>query len=382
MRIGIDASNLRAGGGLTHLVEILKTAEPVKHSFKEIIVWGGEQTLQKLPTEKSWLKLIFEPFLNKGLFSRFYWQKIKLSHLAQQHCDVLFVPGGLYTGDFRPFVTMSRNLLPFEYREMQRYFFSMAFFRLLLLFYGQGRTFRKADGVIFLTEYARSVVKQKINIKGLQAVIPHGINFQFCQTPRSQKSIDKYSFSNPFRFLYVSIITVYKHQWYVADAVAKLRKQGIPVALDLVGPEYPPALKRLKQTIRKVDPHENFIRYKGAVPYSQLSDYYHKADAFIFASSCENMPNILLEAMASGLPIACSDRGPMPEILGKVKSYFDPEKPDEITEVLRFFIENPTLREQAAWSAFHKSQAYSWERCADETFSFLRKIVQNKKYPK
>ena len=35
-------------------------------------------------------------------------------------------------------------------------------------------------------------------------------------------------------------------------------------------------------------------------------NYYHDADAFLFASSCENMPNILLEAMISGLPIISS----------------------------------------------------------------------------
>ena len=35
------------------------------------------------------------------------------------------------------------------------------------------------------------------------------------------------------------------------------------------------------------------------------------------------MPNTLVEAMASGLPIACSDRGPMPEVLGDGGVLFD-----------------------------------------------------------
>ncbi len=379
MRIGIDASNLRAGGGLTHITELLKFADPVRHGFRQIIVWGGKQTLQRLPSDKNGLKLIHEPLLDKNILSRFYWQKTRLSVLARQNCDLLFVPGGLYTGNFTPAVTMSRNMLPFEYKEMRRYGLSPTFFRLLLLRYSQSRTFKRAAGLIFLTNYARSVVKDKSKINGVQTIIPHGIDFRFHQSPGVQKSIESCSFSSPFRFLYVSIVDVYKHQWCVAEAVAKLRKQGIPVELDLVGPAYPPALRCLKQTLRKIDPEKNFIQYHGAVPYSQLPDYYHKADAFIFASSCENMPNILLEAMASGLPIACSSQGPMPEILEDGGVYFNPEVPDELADTLCHIIENPALREQCAWSAFHKSQEYSWERCADETFSFLRKVIQHAK---
>ena len=46
-----------------------------------------------------------------------------------------------------------------------------------------------------------------------------------------------------------------------------------------------------------------------------MPEYLSKSNIFIFASSCENMPITLIEGMASGLPIACSDRGPMPEVL-------------------------------------------------------------------
>ena len=50
----------------------------------------------------------------------------------------------------------------------------------------------------------------------------------------------------------------------------------------------------------------------------------------IFASSCESSSCVLIENMASGLPIACSNRGPMPEVLKDGGVYFDPEKPIDI----------------------------------------------------
>ncbi len=83
------------------------------------------------------------------------------------------------------------------------------------------------------------------------------------------------------------------------------------------------------------------------------------------------MPNILLEGMAAGLPIACSDRGPMPEVLGDAGVYFNPEDPASIAKAIRHLIESPELREQKAQAAFQRAQQYSWARCAEETFGFL-----------
>ena len=85
-------------------------------------------------------------------------------------------------------------------------------------------------------------------------------------------------------------------------------KTGWPVKLELVGPAYPPALERLCKALKQWDPSGKWAKYKGNVEFSRLPQVYHKADLGLFASSCENMPNILLEKMAAGLPIASSNR--------------------------------------------------------------------------
>jgi glycosyltransferase involved in cell wall biosynthesis len=135
----------------------------------------------------------------------------------------------------------------------------------------------------------------------------------------------------------------------------------------------------LKKTLERVDPSGEFIRYSGHVPYSELPARYAQADLFLFASSCENMPNILLEGMASGLPIACSNRGPMPEVLGDAGVYFDPENADDIARALRELIDSPTLRARLSKASFERVQVYSWRRCARETFGFLASVADNRK---
>ena len=53
MRLGIDASNISIGGGVTHLVEMLNGAQPLAHGFDMIVVWSSKATLSQLPERSS-----------------------------------------------------------------------------------------------------------------------------------------------------------------------------------------------------------------------------------------------------------------------------------------------------------------------------------------
>ena len=376
MRLGIDASNLREGGGVTHLAEMLRAADPAEYGFEQIHVWGGRATLDRIE-DRPWLMKAYRPALDKGLVRRIFWQRFELATLARTAgCNALLAPGGATAGRFHPAVAMSRNMLPFEWRELMRYRRSWIGLRLLLLRWVQTRSFRHAEGVIFLTRYARdTVMRVVLSVSGRSAIIPHGVDQRFFHAPRPQQTMDQYTAKRPFRVVYVSIVDLYKHQWHVAAAVAQLRAAGFPLALDLIGPAYPPALARLRKVMRRFDPHGEFLRYAGPVPNADLQSRYLAADLCLFASSCENMPNILLEGMASGLPICCSNRGPMPEVLGDSGTYFDPEDPADICRALREQLLAPELRAQLAAAAYQRAQAYSWQRCARETLGFLAEVV-------
>jgi glycosyltransferase involved in cell wall biosynthesis len=374
MRVGIDASNLRAGGGVTHLSELLKAADPREAGIDDVGVWGSQDTVARLPAAP-WLSLHHESALDGPLPSRVAWQQWTLHRRARGRYDLLFVPGGSYAGRFRPFVTMSRNLLPFEPGERQRYGASWMSAQMAVLRRGQAATLRRADGVIFLTAYARDVVTSVTGpLRGPTTIVPHGVSRAFVRPPRPQDGPERFGAGREFRLLYVSTIDMYKHQWHVAEAAAVLRRRGVPVTLELVGAAYGPALHRLQQTLDRVDPDGQFARYLGPVPHAALPARYHEADAFVFASSCENMPNILLEAMAAGLPIACAERGPMPSVLGDAGLYFDPEVPESIADAVEELYRDAARRADLAARAFRRANLYSWERCAHETWTFLARV--------
>ncbi|MCB0068870.1 MAG: glycosyltransferase family 4 protein, partial [Caldilineaceae bacterium] len=364
-------------GGITHLIELLRATSPPENEIEEVTVWSGQATLKQVP-HRPWLQLVHEEMLDHSFLWRQMWQVARLPALAAVACDVLFTPGATPQRVAIPHVTMCQNMLPFEPAERWRYGWSSMGVKLRMLEHAQSRSFRQADGVIFLTQYASQTVQQRIGLlRSPQTIVPHGIADEFRLAPRPVYPIKSYSPTHPFRLVYVSIVSVYKHQWHVANAVAQLRQAGFPVVIDFVGPAYGPALHRLQGVLQRVDPAQEFIRYVGPVSYRDLPIWYHKADAFVYASSCENLPIILLEAMAAGLPIACSNRGPMPEVLGQAGLYFDPENVAEIKSALRVLLIDHELRQQFAQSAFEQSLTYTWARCAKETFEFIGQVAKH-----
>lgn len=376
LTLGIDAANLRAGGGVTHLQGLLAAANLAETPFARVVVWGAQKTLESLPAVP-WLDRRREPALEGSLPQRALWQRRALPHLARAACDVLLCPGGTAPPDAPRHVVMCRNMLPFERNESRRYWNTPHFVRLEALRYAQSRAFERADGVIFLTEYAESTVRPLLRaLPTRAAIIPHGVDESLRQRPRPQRAIADCSPEDPFRVLYLSTIAPYKHPLTVVRAVAALRAQGLPITLELVGGvDHPTTLRNLRTTLRTLDPTGRVLVYSGPVEHRLVAQKLHHHDAFVFASSCENMPNILVEAMAAGLPIACSDRGPMPEVLGPHGMYFDPEREASLTAALARLVADAELRASLSEGAYARAGCYSWARCASETLAFLAEVA-------
>jgi glycosyltransferase involved in cell wall biosynthesis len=376
--LGIDASNIRAGGGLRHLQKILEFGNPETHNITRVIVWGGANPLERLP-HRSWLILNEVPVLNKALHKRLLWQQLELSKLAYKNCDLLFVPGGLYLGSFRPYVTMFQNMQIFETNERNREGLSNVWLRLRFLQSAQSKTFRQASGLICLSEYAHNYLAQNhfdIISKSPVSLISHGTE-DFQPSPVSINKIG--TNQKPLHLLYVSTIKKYKHQWNLIDAVGLLRKEGLLIKLHLVGSGDAQALRWMKESIQRNDPEQKFIIFHGNLPHEETLEWYHKADMFVFPSTCETFGISLLEAMTASMPIASSDRGPMPEVLKDAGLYFNPESVTSIKNCLRYMIANPDLQKRLGAKAKQYSQNYSWKKCADETFSFLHNIYEKNK---
>jgi glycosyltransferase involved in cell wall biosynthesis len=177
--------------------------------------------------------------------------------------------------------------------------------------------------------------------------------------------------------LYVSILEPYKHQLKVLNALAQTRAAGRSVVLDLVGPSAEGEAEALTRECVRLGLASDVVRYHGAVPYDHLEVIYRQADAFIFASSCETFGIILLEAMAAGLPLLCSSRSSLPEVAGDAAVYFDPLDVASLGRAITAIYDDGTRRESLAFRSRRRAAQFSWERCARETFGFVREVYES-----
>jgi len=382
MIIGINASRARSGGAVSHLVGIITEIDWSINSDIEVHIWTYKQLAEKLPSHRL-IKLHSSKVFDQPMINQLFWERFILpKELKKYKCEMLLNIDAGSVARYSKMVTMSRDMLSYEPGEMDRFRFSIAKFRLILLKYVQNASLRASDGVIFLTHYAGEVIQQSCGKLRNVTFIPHGIGKEFLLAKKAEQF--NLLLNRTVEILYVSNVAPYKHQWNVVRALASLRNKGFDVRLTLTGGGHIDSLsgsqRKLDEALQECDPNGKFVKTLGYVSHSDLPQILRSADIFVFASSCENMPNTLIEAMSVGLPIACSDRGPMPEVLKQSGVYFNPDSPLSIANAIESYLKDELLVRNNAKNANQLSINYSWERCSRETIAFLRKVNNFKKY--
>lgn len=374
--LAIDASNIRHGGGITHLSQLIDHTEQQNLYFDKVYLWAGKSTLDQIP-EKDWLEKRNHSLLNGNLILRTVWQLFFLKKaISKELCSALFVLGGSIYTSFRPVINFHQNLLPFEKKEIARYGFSFKRLKFSILRIIQSFSMKKSDAIIFLSYFSKNIVENFIKRKGKNKVIYHGIESRFFQAPKRQSPLEEYNENNPFKLIYISSLEFYKHQWHVVEAVASLKCEGFPIELELYGAPNKGPLKKLKQVIDKHDGAHTYVKYYEEINFSEIHKTYQQSDLSIFASSCETFGQIVLESMASGLPIACSNASSMQEIIKDGCVYFDPLNPQNIADSIKSLLLSPSLRKSVATKAHGYAKEFSWQKTSNQTFKFLKEITE------
>lgn len=363
--VGIDASRARSGGARRHLVGLIAGGDPRDHGIDEVHLWVEPSFANKVP-KAEWLITHPTGGGRLGLVGELLWQKHELpKELSSRNCQVVLNVDAGTVNPFQPAVTMSRDLLSFEPGAAVRFGLGLARARLLALRYVQCRSLANADVAVFLTEYAKRLVLGTCKRATRAVIIPHGVGEAFRSIPRLHPNGPR------IRCVYVSNDAPYKHHRELLLAVRELRSVGWNFDLLLVGRMDGRIGRQIRRVISADPLLSGTVELHGEADQNELPGLIAERELFLFASSCENMPNTLLEGMAAGRVIASSNRGPMPEVLADGGVYFDPESPKEIAEAMTYLFQSRADRLRLAHRANELAKAYSWERCARETWELL-----------
>ena len=218
-------------------------------------------------------------------------------------------------------------------------------------FYGQVDT-------VFVNseEYKQSWIKRGFDPSKLK-IFPRGLDTELFHPGRRDSAFfEKFGASNgELRLLYVGRISREKDLDLLADAYRRLRKEGLPVRLFVVG--HGPYSEALAKSL----PDAFFTGYLRG---TELATAYASADIFVFPSTTDTFGNVILEAQASGLPVVVSDSGGPKELVAhKANGLITrSHNVEDFTDAIRALVTNQTLRERMANSARDSVTDRSWPR--------------------
>ena len=117
------------------------------------------------------------------------------------------------------------------------------------------------------------------------------------------------------------------------------------------------------------------VRFLGTVDDADLPALYGAALAFVFPSRYEGFGLPVLEAMACGTPVICSNAASLPEVAGDAALLIDPTDASTLTEALQCILDDRALRAQLSARGLEQAARFSWPQAAAKTLAVYRQVV-------
>jgi glycosyltransferase involved in cell wall biosynthesis len=169
----------------------------------------------------------------------------------------------------------------------------------------------------------------------------------------------------------------YKGLSLMLEAFARARASGAlgDMTIVITGPDDPrypmaPQVERLQLREQVIE--------TGYVDSSQLSAVYANAFAFVMPSLYEGFGMPPLDAMLHGVPVVCSMRSSLPEVVGDAALPVDPEDIEGFARALSTLAQDQALRERLRLGGLARAATFSWERTARETARVYRAVAERR----
>jgi len=310
---------------------------------------------------------------------RIVWEQLALPvRSLLGGADVLLSPSNLAVlGSPVPQLLMFQNLVPFS-PEVIRRRRDVGRFRFGLLRHAGILSAKVAEQVVFISGAQRDAILPWLDIPPARTALVYlGRDLAFSPAAKadSPELLQRLGLRPPY-LLCVSQFYHYKNLVELVRGFAlALPRLGPDVQLVFAGALHEPAyVAEVRAAIAQEGLGER-VRILGHLPYESLPPLCAAAALFLFPSTCESFPNILIEGLASGIPVLSSNRCSMPELAQAGAVYFNPDSPEEIGCAIADLWNDPAAQERLRAAGVAQAARYSWGATADRLLELMEQAV-------
>lgn len=378
MNIGLNAVGFvpgKTGGIEVYFKNLLQALELVDHKNEYTLVCNPENAdyfdllnsafhTMTFPFSRSsilWyirgiVRNLFNLDVMKWLFNRFRFHVI-------HHPSVVFVPLGLKI----PSVV--------TYHDMQHVFYPEFFTKrqLQVRCSTDRAVFKETRKVIAISQFTKCCLIEKYNIPEEKIeIIYHGINPVFYNSFDQDKLTtvaEKYKLDVPFLF-YPSAPWPHKNHLNLFYALKRCKDFDGSLVLTGVGMSGKSEIEKARHELGLTER----VKILGFIPDKDFPCLYRLARGLVYPSLFEGFGLPILEAMASGCPVACSYKTSLPEVAGDAAIYFDPLSPENMSEAINVLWYNEKTRREKTALGFEQAKRFSLKEMAEKTVQVYESI--------
>jgi glycosyltransferase involved in cell wall biosynthesis len=235
---------------------------------------------------------------------------------------------------------------------------------------------RSSHRVIAISKSTRDDVVERFHTPAEKIdVVPQGVGtIHTARTPSERETRVRYSLAERQVVLSLSAKRPHKNLLALLGALARIRPDRRPV---LVLPGYPTWHEaQLRERSESLGLNAD-VRFAGWLSEKELEGLWALASAFVYPSLYEGFGLPVLEAMARGIPVACSNASSLPEVVGDAALLFDPHDEADIGVALERLLDDQALASRLRERGLERARWFTWTNTARLTLKSYARALGN-----